>query len=386
MQRKADVVIVGLGAMGSATLYYLTQLNPEKTYIGIDQFQCPHSYGSSHGESRILRFAPAEGREYIPLVQRNFELIKHLSTACDDKFYITTSGLVISDDESPTSFMQQSLRLAKEYDIPHKIFSTQTLKHRYPCAVLSREQGYFETNMSVLKPEAIIRAQLNCAQQKGAECLFEQRMLQYKQCQDGQIIVKTDKESILTKQLILACGPWLTNLLPKTISQQLHCYRAVQVWFELADSDKKHYQIGQCPIMMREFFDSDEVLLLFPSMDGNTVKVVCWPKTQNILDATTTDSVRRQVSKDEIQLIFNKFVAPNFRGIAQSYTKACVCLYTVAPDHRFIIDTIPETHDNILYISACSGHGFKYASAIGEAIAKRMEGGNNVLSLFRRVD
>ena len=160
MANVADVLVVGLGAVGSAALYQSAKLGARA--IGIDRFDPPHDQGSSHGDTRITREAIGEGREFVPLVQRSNQIWEELEAATGRSLLTRNGGLVLASPSMPgdhhgsTSFIQDTIAAAAEFGIAHEVLSAEELRHRYPQFRLRGDEiGYFEPGAGFLRPEAM---------------------------------------------------------------------------------------------------------------------------------------------------------------------------------------------------------------------------------------
>ena len=174
MPNVADVLVVGLGAVGSAALYQSAKLGAR--VIGIDRFDPPHDQGSSHGDTRITREAIGEGREFVPLVLRSNQIWQELETTTGRNLLTRNGGLVLASPSMPgnhhgsTSFIKDTIAAATEFSIAHEILSTDELCHRYPQFRLRGDEiGYFEPGAGFLRPEACIDAQLTLGKHLGAK-------------------------------------------------------------------------------------------------------------------------------------------------------------------------------------------------------------------------
>src|SRR5271169_631154 len=174
MANTADVVVVGLGAMGSASLYQLAKLGAR--VIGIDRFDPPHDQGSSHGDTRITREAIGEGRDFVPLVLRSNQIREELEAATGRSLLTRNGALVLASQSiagnhhGSTSFVQDTINAAREFGIAHETLGAEEIRRRYPQFRLRGDEvGYFEGGAGFLCPEACIETQLTLARQMGAQ-------------------------------------------------------------------------------------------------------------------------------------------------------------------------------------------------------------------------
>ncbi|MGB4759203.1 MAG: N-methyl-L-tryptophan oxidase [Candidatus Saccharimonadales bacterium] len=380
-----EAVIVGLGAMGSATAYQLAKEGVR--VLGIDQFAPPHSRGSSHGETRITRQAIAEGKEYVPLVTRANEIWHEIEQETGRQLYTKTGILIMASNtaDHPNKFLDSTIEAAKEYGIAHDELLATDIEKRFPQFKLQGgEKGYFEHGAGFLGAEECVAAQLELAEKYGAELHMSENLTSYKQQADG-IIVTTSAGQYKTKKLVLSVGPWIQNVLPDSYKDKLRVYRQVLYWFKL-DGTAEQFSVGNMPVFNWEFNTAHEDFIYgFPSLDGKTIKVA----TEQYLEATSPDSIDREVSAAEKEQMYQSYVAPHFRGVSAECVRAEVCMYTWAPDWRFLVDYLPGSK-NIIVVSPCSGHGFKHSAAIGEAVAQMVASKPTTIDLssfsFERLD
>jgi len=358
--RVHDVAIVGLGAMGSAAASELARRGAD--VIGFDRFAPPHAWGSSHGDSRIIREAYFEDPVYVPMVQRAYELWRELERASGAALLQVTGGLMIGAPGS--ALVDGALRSARLHALPHTLLSAAELRARF--AQLHPEPGMvgvWEPRAGVLAPEACVRAQLELARRRGATlCLDEP--VDHWQAHGGIVTVATARGRYRTRQLVVSAGAWVAALLPE-LRLPFRVERQLLHWFEPA-ADAGAFAPQRCPVHLWQF-DGDRFLYGLPDM-GRGVKLAFHHRGE----ATSADGVRRDVAAAEVE---------EMRGAAQRFVPAAagrwlassVCLYTNTPDGHFWIDRL-AAHANVLVVSPCSGHGFKFAPVIGEIVADLVEG------------
>ncbi len=158
---KYDAIVIGLGAMGSATVYQLAKKG--KRVLGIDQYNPPHTLGSSHGETRITRQAIAEGKEYVPLVLRANEIWKEIERESGKELYTQTGIIIMASNavDKPNKFVDNTIAAANEYDITHSELTSQEISDKFPqFNIKGDEKGYFENGAGFLRAEECIKAQL----------------------------------------------------------------------------------------------------------------------------------------------------------------------------------------------------------------------------------
>ena len=362
-----DVIVIGLGAVGSATLYQLSKQT--SNVLGLDQFNPPHSFGSTHSDSRITRQAIGEGAYFVPLALRSYEIWQELEQCTDQQLLTITGGLFIGKEHSTVQthnkpgWLTTTIEAAKQFGIAHQLLDVATLRQRFPqFRFLDDDLGYFEENAGFLRPEQCVSAQLSQARQNGATIQTNEQMLSFEQI-GTEIRVQTDKAVYRARKLILTTGPWIAESLRNTpYSELLKVYRQVQYWFDI-QGDYRQYTPDRMPV----YILSDRDLYGFPAIGeaGGGVKIA----TEQYSQTTTPQDVVRTVSKAEIEQMYKQYIAPNFVGVGPDCIKSTTCLYTMTPNGDFVIDQHLD-HSNVLLASACSGHGFKHSAAVGQVLSE----------------
>jgi len=381
MDNNFQIIVIGLGAMGSAAIYQLAKRGNK--VLGLDQFQPPHVYGSSHGDTRITRQAIGEGAEYVPLVLRSYEIWDEIERETGTQLLTVTGGLIMTSVEGQirhgSYFFDQTVACAEQYGIAHRLLDADDIKRRFPqFKVGGNERGYFEEKAGYLRPELCIEAQLELAVRHGAELAFDEKVLACSVNNNGRVIVKTDKGAYGADKAILSAGPWTPMLLGEPYSQIFKIYRQVLYWFDMRDPVSQ-FEAPPFPVWIWEFGTSVEDLMYgFPAIDGarGGIKIAF----EQYKTTTRPDEFSRQVTEEEIDDTYHRYVQPHLAGVNPKCVKAATCLYTVTPDHRFVIDRHPE-FPQIIVASPCSGHGFKHSAAIGEVLAQLVRDGRSEIDI-----
>jgi sarcosine oxidase len=371
----ADLLVVGLGAVGSAALYQAARLKAR--VIGIDRFAPPHDQGSSHGDTRITRQAIGEGREFVPLALRSNQIWEELEAATSRELMTRCGCLVLASPNTPgqhhgsRSFLQDTIDAAREFRIPHEVLSSAEMRQRYPQIRLQGDElAYFEPGAGFLRPEACIGAQLELARQAGAQIFTNETVLDIDASGDT-VEVRTDRGAYSAAHVIIAAGAWIPKLVGEDFRQHVRIYRQMLCWFALA-ANADRYSPENFPVFIWITGNRPRDMMYgFPAVEGarNGVKIA----TEQYDATVDPDAVPRSVSVAGIDALYNEYIAPRFPDVSSRCLRIATCLYTVTPDAKFIIDHFPAS-PNIWFASACSGHGFKHSAAIGEALARQALG------------
>jgi sarcosine oxidase len=354
MEPAFDVAVIGLGAMGSATLWRLAARGARA--IGIDRFVPPHNRGSSHGESRIIRSAYFEDPAYLPLLREAFPLWQALEEESDRHLLTMTGAAMIG---RPTSeVIRGAQRTATAYALPHRLLSGADAARAFPQHRLRRDDVVFHEDMGgVLHPERAVAAALHTARGRGAHVLTD-TTVQAVEAHNGGVRITTDGAVIEARSAVVCAGAWTARLLPE-LAPHLWVERQVNAWFPMHDAGE--FAAEGFPVFIREM-DDDHYLYGIPSPDG-TVKLAVHHEGVQV----DPDTMSRDVTDDDL--------AP-LRDHAQHWmlamdanpVRSIVCMYTNTPDEHFVVDTLPHAQP-ITVVSACSGHGFKFAPIIGDIAA-----------------
>lgn len=366
---KYDVIIIGLGAMGSAAAYQSAKLGLK--VLAIDQFSPPHALGSTHGDTRITRLAIGEGLEYVPIVKRSHELWREIEQETNEELFVQCGGLVLAVSDSAgypnsTDFLETTYNAADLYGIRHEKLSNEDLKNRFPqFHLIGDERGYYEPEAGYLKPEKCVAAQIELAKKYGATIKLNEKMISFNQTGD-LVTVETTAGSYEASKLVLSMGPWVKTSLP-SYEHLFKIHRQVLYWFDIADNES-YEQYRTMPIFLWEFgpkrYDN---FYGFPAIDGREggLKLA----TEVYDEETSPENIAREVTSEETKATFETYVRRQFPHLKSTPVKVATCMYTDTPDANFLIDFHPE-NPNVIVASPCSGHGFKHSAAIGEIIAQ----------------
>ncbi len=359
MPESADVIIVGLGAMGSAAAAHLARRGCR--VIGLDRFTPPHAMGSSHGQTRVIREAYFEDPIYVPMIQRAYDLWEELEEAQGVRLYLPTGGLMVGVPDGV--LVSGARRSAEQHHLQHEILDPSTLRQRMPAFHVPEEMvGVWEPRAGILFPEKCIEAHLSQAVAAGAHLHYEEPIDHWEADPHG-VSVTTSRGRYTAAQLILAAGSWLPSLWPEG-SAHLKVERQVLHWFQPVQPD--HFHPDRCPVYMIEH-EINRYFYGFPDL-GEGAKVAIHYQGE----PTHPDTVRREVDLEEIEAMAD-LAAPFLPGLGRDCRESTVCLYTNTKDGHFLIDHHPD-HAHVWLASPCSGHGFKFSPLIGELLADKAMG------------
>lgn len=367
MTTPFDVAIVGLGAMGSAAAYHLARRG--QRVVGIDRFSPPHAMGSSHGKSRMIREAYFEDPRYVPLVQRAYTLWDELGQLAESPVFRQTGGLMVGPEQG--TLVQGTLRSANEHRLPHELLSSGTLGSRYPAfAPLDGMVAVLEHRAGILFPEVILRTHLQLAELHGATLRRGEAVQGIDRTAQG-IAIRTAGGTIVARQVVVAAGAWTAPLLA-SLRLPLSVERQVIHWFDAARHPER-FTPEHMPVSIWEL-DDGTLFYTKPNL-GDGVKIGIHHGGAIV----TAEAIDREVSEADtapIRALLERFV-PDATGPLRD---RAACMYTNTPDAHFIVDRHPEL-DEVLVMSPCSGHGFKFASVLGEVAADLVTHGESAFDL-----
>ena len=347
-----DIITIGLGANGAATLYHLAKT--DKRILGLDRFDPPHSKGSSHGESRIIRQAYHESPLYVPLVKAAYPLWAELEKATGKTLFQKTGGLLLG---APETMVVQGARLsALTHDIPFEWLDARAIHNRFPVfKPAPGTVGVLEKEAGILFPEECIRAFLGQAAKHGATIRTGETVLSIRP-QSDSVTVITPTNTYHAEKCIVSVGAWLNTLLAE-LRLPLSIRRQPLFWFRNTNGN---FGPAKMPIFIWEY-KKEKMFYGFPDL-GNGVKLA--PHHGGL--PIDPDDLKNDPSPEEIDTIAG--LAKEYFDFDPVFDHAAICMYTNTPDEHFIIDRHP-LHPNIIVASPCSGHGFKFSPATGQILA-----------------
>jgi sarcosine oxidase len=352
-----DVVVVGLGAMGSATACHLARRGPR--VLGLDAYPRGHALGSSHGTSRIIREAYHEAPAYVPLVQRAYTLWRELEEETGRRMLHVTGGLSLGFADG--SYVAGVLESGRRYGIAVETLTAAEVRGRFPGFAPTDDLiGVYQARSGYLEPEVAGGAHLDLAARHGAELRHGDPALAWAPDGDG-VRVRTAAGEHRAARLVLTAGPWAPAVL-RELGLSLEARRQYNVHFEPRRPDRFTARpAGPCPVFG------------WRVPEGQYYGVAALPVVGLKLgrhdggEPCTPETARREVTAaevDALRAILDRYMP----GAAGRMVQTLTCLYTMTPDGHFVIDRHPRA-PQIAYAAGFSGHGFKFATVIGEVLA-----------------
>ncbi len=369
--KRYNAIVVGVGAMGSATAYYLARRG--QRVLGLERFDIPHTFGSSHGYTRIIRLAYYEHPSYVMLLRRAYELWREIERHAGEPLLHVTGSI----DAGPTDswVFKGSWRSCVEHDLPHEVLTGADLNARFPGYQLPHDTlALFQPEGGFLAPERCIVSYVRAAQALGAEIHGRERVLEWTPLGDGVRVV-TQRDTYEADRLVLTVGAWSEHLLP-VLKGLAAPERQVLAWFQ--PQRPEWFTPERFPVF--NLLVDEGRYYGFPVHGVPGFKVGKYHHLEENVDAETVD--REPHPYDE--QVLREFTGRYFPAALGPTMTLAACMFTNSPDKHFIIDLHPD-YPQVALASPCSGHGFKFASVIGEIMADLAERGESRhnIELFR---
>lgn len=351
-----NAIVVGLGAVGSAAVYHLVQRG--QRVLGLDRFAPPHTLGSTHGGSRIIRKAYFEGDYYVPLIERAYTLWQELEAASGQSMLHITGGLNIGPVDGYVAKGAEAT--AEAYGLAYERLSAAETQARFPAFRVPDDHAcIWESDAGWLHPEACIQAHLDQARRHGAALHNEELVISWHIDGSG-VQVTTTKATYRADRLVLCAGGWIKDLLSK-LEAVLVIERQVNGWFH-PRANAAHLDPAHCPIYLWEYAPGT-LLYGFPNL-GRGVKAGIHHQGERVPHPDDLQRTPTDADLTALRDVLGRLL-PDAVGVLAD---AATCFYTDTPDEHYLIDRHP-VHTQVVYASACSGHGFKASNAIGEVLA-----------------
>lgn len=370
MSKQYDAIVIGMGVVGTAAAYHLASAGAK--VVALDQFDLDHRMGSSHGESRIIRYA-YDHPIYVELVREAFGLWRMLEQESGKRLMVRTGGFDFGEESSES--LLKTKKTLENAQIPFEWLDAREATQRFPQFKLNDSmRAIYQPDAAYLAASRCVLAQAELAHVKGAELISESAVVRIEPHGDSVEVITLD-HNYVAKKLIIAAGAWTNNLLaPLGLNPPLRASREQVVYFE--PYDRPMFAPDQCPVFI---YHHSPWFYGLPNVDGAGVKVGIHCNGEYI----DPNQVNR--TPDEAYIVQVWEWARQFIPLAASGVKdARVCLYTMTPDEHFIFDVHPQ-HPNIIIGSPCSGHGFKFGNLSGKILADMaLRGGTDYdISLFK---
>jgi len=374
-QKNFDVIVLGVGSMGSSTCYYLAKRGIK--VLGLEQFDIPHEMGSHAGQSRIIRKAYFEHPDYVPLLERAYQNWKHLENITGTKVYFKTGLLYFG---RPEHLMMKGVHgSANKYDIKVDALSAMDMKTKYPQIKIPNDyEKLYEPEAGFVTPERAILLYTDQALRSGAVIKTKVKVLQWSKTSDG-IEVRTSAGSYYAKKIIITAGPWAGKMIP-SLSSTLSVSRQMVAW--VIPKKISLFELGRIPCWTIADDAKPSIYYGFPILPVGKFNDPIGFKLAHHYhgELSDPDTISRvPTAEDEANLVYalNKFFPDGYKATHVMKT----CMYTNTPDENFIIDFLPGYDKQVAVATGFSGHGFKFVSVVGEIMSDFAIKGSTGLSI-----
>ncbi len=352
-----DVIVVGGGGIGAAAACHLARRGAR--VLVLDRFPIAHARGSSHGQTRLIRLAYFEHPDYVPLLRSSYELWRELEGATG-RTLLVENGLLMAgppDGEVITG----SVRSAEVHGLTIERLSPTEAMRRFPVFSLPDDwSAVYEPRGGHLFVEECVRAHADEAIRAGARFDIGVTVTGWRS--DGRdAVVETDRGEYVAGRLVLAPGAWATGLL-RLPAVRLEVLRKALFWYRPRADAAAAFAPDRLPCFA---FDMPEGFYYgFPAIDGRGVKVAEHTGGRTVSDPLAVDRGIDDVERLSVE----QAIAERIPSLGRDLADHAACLYTMSPDRHFLLGPHPQ-HDGVAIAAGFSGHGFKFAPVIGEAIA-----------------
>jgi sarcosine oxidase len=367
MPQVFDAIVLGVGGMGSAACFELARRGLK--VLGLEQYPLVHEHGSSHGQTRIIRTAYYEHPNYVPLLRRAwvrwYELEqrvgRHLLTECP--------CLNIGPENSELIAGVQAS--AAEHRLSIKNMTAADIARRTPFRFPENYRGVLERQAGFLLVEECVRAHIDSAMSLGAEIRGEEPVREWKV--DGRgVEVATDQDTYRAEKLVVTAGAWATKLLAD-LGVPLTIMRQVMLWINVSANPymfrRDHFPIFIADAPGGPFYG-------LPAIDESGIKIA---RHYGAPELASPDEVNWDATTEDVPVI-RAFLDRFVLGAGGEVSNGQVCMYTLTPDKHFVIDLHPD-YPQVVVACGFSGHGFKFASVVGEILADLVERGETSHSI-----
>lgn len=368
MSNSYDVIVAGVGGMGSAACWHLARRG--QRVLGLERFDLGHGMGSSHGLTRIIRLAYFEGAQYVPLLKRAHQLWKETGDLAGMQLLFVTGSIDLAPDGA--GFVESSLASCIEHHLTHEVLDAREIEKRFPAFKLPlQHKGLWQPDGGFVASERAIYAHAGLAIAHGADIRANEPIRSWRPTSDSGVEVKTDRGTYSAGKLILSAGAWNPEL-SKELLPHVQVVKQTIGWF--ATTKPALFAPDKFPVFILTVDEGN--FYGFPLWEHPGFKLGGPHFAREPFDPDTPERIVNQKQVEAIQDCLKRYI-PDAAGVPLT-TRAC--MYTVTPDEHFVIDRLPGA-EQVVLLSCCSGHGFKFASVIGEIAADLAIKGESAFNL-----
>lgn len=359
-----DAVVVGLGAAGSSTVRHLAAAGMR--VLGLERFGPAHAHGSSHGGTRIVRRAYAEGAAFVPLLLRAHELWEELSHSAGHTLWQRTGVLITGRED--TEAVVRTAECARRFALEHHMLDAAGIRRlSVPGAWVPDDAvACYDPMAGLVRPEEALLLHHQLAREDGARLRFHEPMVRFTAGRSG-LTVETPRARYAAGHLVLCPGSWSAGLLPG-VTVPVRPQRQVQHWFALCPDTAHHFAPDRFPV---HIWQAPGIFFAMPAVDGPAGGLKCSQEADPA--PCDPDTVDRRVRRGEIERAAAE-LRRHFPGRTGRWLRSTVCTYPRTPDNHFVLGRAPG-HDAVTLVTGLGGHGFKFMPVLGEIVLGLLSGG-----------
>jgi len=366
-----DVAVIGIGGTGSAALRFLAKAGHSAT--GFEQFTIGHTRGSSHGESRVIRYLYADPL-YTALIRDAYPLWQDLERSSKERLLVKTGGIFL--DKEGSSEIERTIASLEENQCPYQLLTPDQVHQRYPAFHVDKgEVALFQADTGFLRSSACVKANVRIARANGAVIHEETHVTAVQQLGKHVKITTANGVDQIFDRVIVTAGAWMASLL-RDVGLPLVVSRQYVTYLDTPERGHSRYTLGSFPIWIDT--GSEDLFYGFPN-DGVLPGIKI--STHALGPAVDQSEIPPKEAPKEWLDKVREYAIHRFPKISGKVLQSIPCLYTNAPNEDFMLDKVQES---IWMVSGCSGHGFKFTVLLGKIAAELATGGcyNRDISRF----
>ncbi len=350
-----DVIVVGVGGMGSAAAWQLARRG--QRVLGLERFDIPNARGSSHGVSRIIRLPYYEDPSYVPLLRRAYELWHEAEAASGAELLVTTGSIDAGPEDD--ELFQGALASARQHRLEHTVLTGAEVNARFPGYRLpAAHRAVFQPDGGLIASERAIVTHVALAQAAGATIRARERVLGW-EARAGGVVVTTDQGHYEAGRLVLCAGAWMAEL-AAPLARLAMPERQVLAWLqpnrpELFGADR--FPVFNLQVDEGRYYG-------FPIYEVPGFK---FGRYHHQCETGAADTLLREPDLVD-EALLREFAGRYFPDGNGPTMALRACMFTNTPDEHFVLDRHPD-HAQVVLASPCSGHGYKFCSVVGEILA-----------------
>lgn len=354
-----DVVVVGLGAFGSAIAWRLAARGV--SVIGVERHSVPNDLGSSHGQTRIFRTVSQNHVSLYSMAMLSRRLWLELEDESGDELLAQTGAMVVGHKDQGR--IADTNAVIAAHDLHPRVLDADEIRREYPVFgnVADDEVAILDDKGGALFPEKCVAAAADAAGRSGAQLLENTEVFGHVRDGDG-VVVQTSAGDLRAARVVYATGSWTAKLFPELGLDPL---RIPQTWFTYSGESNASPSIVELPPFQRDLQGVHGVWGHGAAAPGWLTKIGTHghPFRNRTVD---TDNIDREVHPEDIEYL-SKLVAHSFPVLNPVPAESDICLLNESADEQFALGPITDPH--VLVAAGESGQGFKHATGVGEIIA-----------------